>query len=323
MRIGFIGGWGHHYFSQIKEAQVAYAGDGHDNLRTRQRCEKVGGQWFDDAADMISQFKPDVINVGAVYGYNGDFAALALEHDIPVLCEKPIAATWNQYHRIHALCEEKPDRRIIVTEFPFRCEPAFVTARNAVRDGIIGKVVLATGQKSYRFGDNRPAWYASRKDYGGTIMLVAGHAIDFIRFVTDMPFTRVSGQTANISRPDYDAMEETTVTLLTLANGAPAVVHADYNRPAKATSHGDDRLRVAGSKGILEVRDQRCILITDEHEPRDITDTVSPLPQYQQMLAALQGQSTDPYSTAISLEMARILLHARDAADTGKTIDIQ
>lgn len=322
MKIGFIGGWGHHYLSQVKGATTAYAGDGHDNDRARERCGRMGGQWFDDARHMLEAFRPDVVNVGAVYGYNGAWAATALERDIPVVCEKPVASTWEQYRRLEELCRGNPARRVLVSEFPFRCERAFVAAHQAVRDGRIGAVVLATGQKSYRFGEARPKWYANREDYGGTALWVASHAIDYVRFVTGLPFTRVSGQSANISRKNYGTMEEATVTMLTLANGAPAVVHADYNRPAKAASHGDDRLRIAGSTGLLEIRDGRCVLVTNDQEATDITETASPAPACEQMLAAIRGESTGVYGTQASLEMARVLLSARDAADQGRILDI-
>ena len=46
-----------------------------------------------------------------------------------------------------------------------------------------------------------------------------------------------------------------TVSLFEFAGGATGIVHADFLRPAKAPTHGDDRLRVVGGTGTIEVRD--------------------------------------------------------------------
>lgn len=59
----------------------------------------------------------------------------------------------------------------------------------------------------------------------------------------------------------------------------------------------------------------RCLLTTQDQPERDITETVPTLPVYQALLAALASGGTEAYSTAASLEMAELLLQARDVAD--------
>ena len=100
------------------------------------------------------------------------------------------------------------------------------------------------------------------------------------------------------------------------------IAHADYLRPDAAPTHGDDRLRVAGSKGVLEIRDGRCILITQADGPHDITETVPPIDLAAELLAAAHGESVDLFSTSESLQMADILLKSREAADTLTTIKL-
>ncbi|MDQ3814057.1 MAG: Gfo/Idh/MocA family oxidoreductase [Armatimonadota bacterium] len=321
MRLGFIGGYGHHYLRHLlpepgaeHEYTVAVAGDGHDAAAARQLDVKTRhATWYDDPLDLFDAFQPDVVSIGAMYGYNGDIAALALERDIAVVSDKPIAATWEQLQRLRELTAAKP--RMLLTEFPFRAQPGFRAARAAVADGHIGEVVLATAQKSYRFG-SRPAWFGNRADYGGTMLWVAAHGIDAIRFCTGQNFQRVIGVQGNLSRPVYGDMEDHCVALFEMANGGSAVVHADYLRPTGAPSHGDDRLRVAGSRGIVEVRAGRCRVLTGDEPERDITKTVTVRPVQQELLAAIRGESHEFYSTEASLQMAEILLRARDAADS-------
>lgn len=328
MKIAFIGGYGHHYLigalsdaSIGIERPVAYVptcdADRAPARRLTEPADKI--KVFDDLDSMFREYQPDVVNVGAIYARNGDYACEALQRDIPVVSDKPIAATWEQLARVKTLARKhgKP----VLSEFDFRSRQEFRAARDAVKQGLIGEPVLATAQKSYRFG-TRPEWYADRAQYGGTMLWIASHSLDAVRFVTGKEIKAVSGRGGNLSQPNYDGMEDHCAAILQLENGGTGIVHADFLRPQQAPTHGDDRLRVAGSKGVLEVRDRRCMLITHDTAEKDITESVEVQPIHREMLASLQGEHSDLYSTEESLKTAELLLHARDAADKQEWIRI-
>jgi len=315
-RLAFVGGFGHHYLRAALddpalniEAVAACPGYG-DAEPTRKSF--ADASWFDSLDDLLASFSPTVVNLGTMYARQGPLIAQALRAGVPVVADKPIAGTWDDLHAIEAAANETG--AAVITEFDFRARPCFVAAAAAVRDGKIGAVAMATAQKSYRFG-NRPDFYKRRADYGSTLLWVASHGIDALRFVTGLPFTDVAAQHANVTRPDYGEMEDHCAALYTLGDKATGLVHADFLRPAAAPTHGDDRLRVVGSKGQLDVRDERCVLITHDHSPQDITDSASPRPLHHELLAAALGEAESPFSTAHSLELARVLLSTRDAAD--------
>jgi predicted dehydrogenase len=325
MKLGFIGGWGHHYLRELLRAgqapmtiDAAASGDGHDLDAARRFASTQNiTTWYDDPAKLMQEFKPDALSIGAVYFHNGELAAAALERGIPTVSDKPIAATWDQLALLRRLAQDS--KRILLTEFDFRCKPEFRAAQLAVAGGVIGEVVLATAQKSYRFG-TRPPWYADRNHYPGTLMWIASHGIDAIDWVAGRRLTKVIGHQGNVSKPDYGSMEDHLAVLIELDNGGTGVVHADFLRPQAASSHGDDRLRIAGSKGVLEVRDGRCKLITFDKPEADITDSGTCRPMHLELLAALRGEKNPWYSTEKSLATAEILLHARDATDGQKWV---
>ena len=314
MKIGFIGGHGHHYLTEILSDDghdAAWAGDGHDDDAARTKCDRLGiTAWYDDARSMLETFRPDVVNVGAVYGYNGDAIAEVLGRGIPVVSDKPVAATEAQLDRLRRLATG--DARLI-TEFPFRSRPPFRAAHDAVRAGRIGEPVLATAQKSYRF-NARPAWFGDRAAYGGTMLWVASHAIDAIEYVTGLRFVRVIGRGGNIAKGEYAEMEDHCVLIGELERGASAVVHADYLRPSGAETHGDDRLRLAGSTGVLEIRDGVCSLI-DGTGSAELQPAATPVPAGRALLAAALGHDSALYGTERSLRTAALLLACRRAAD--------
>lgn len=327
MRIAFIGGHGHFMLRpgladpslQIDQS-VAVTSDGRYPDAARAMADRLEqARWFDDPVAMLDQFRPDIVNVGAVYGRNGDMVAAAAERGIPVVCDKPIATTRQQLDRLRdlAAANDVP----ILTEFNARVAPPFRAAMEAVTSGAIGTLVLASAQKSYRFG-KRPEWYGRRDEFGGLILWVAAHAIDFLAFCSGATYQRVVGVQGNLSRAtDYPEMEDHAITLFELDGGAHAVVHADYLRPDGSATHGDDRLRLVGTTGVIEIRDQVCRLIDQDGE-RELTPRNPPRSMIVELLdAALRGNTT-LFSTAQSLQMAEVLLCAREAADTRQWVSI-
>ena len=291
-----------------------------------QLAARLKAPLFETPEKMFAEFKPDFVSVGAVYGHIGRNVITALEHGFNVTAEKPIASSFADLERIRELTRKSG--AVVTTEFDLRSNRAVVAAQQAVANGVIGDVVLVTAQKSYRWGSKpgepptRPSWYSNRDDYPGTIMWVASHGIDGVAFITGQKFTRVFTAGGNLSQPAFGPMEDHTVTTFTLANGGTAMVHADLLRPAAAATHGDDRFRIVGTLGQLEVRDQRCKLTRFDQPETDITETVTPAPMHERLAAALKGDKALPYGTAMSLETARVLLYARQSGDEKRVIDI-
>jgi len=295
---------------------VAFASDGVDAARSKQVADslKVQVEFFEDARAMLDRFKPDLVSVGAVYAVHGDWAAEALERGCAVVSDKPIAATWDQLGRLRKITDKKGTKPL-VTEFDFRAKPEFMAARDAVKRGEVGDVVLASGQKSYKFG-TRPPWYSDRSKYPGTLMWVLSHAIDAIPYATGLKYERVVGHSGNVSHKELGSFEDHVAVLFEMNNGASALAHADFSRPAAAETHGDDRIRIAGSRGVVEVRNGRCMLITNEQAEQDITDRFkNAKPVYRAMIDAALGTDQSIYSTSESLATAEVLLKARDASD--------
>jgi predicted dehydrogenase len=327
MRIGFIGGFGHHYLrgalndpSLEIERPVGVAPSGPADDQARPLAQRFGEvRFFENPIALLDEYQPQVVSVGGVYADNGDVAAAALQREIAVVSDKPIAGTWAQLERLHQLLDGS--RRVLLTEFDFHSRAEFRAARVAVRSGRIGMPVLATAQKSYRFG-RRPAWYRDRALYTGTMLWIASHAIDAIAWTTGRRVLRITGRQGNVSKPEFGSMEDHCAAMMELEQGATGIAHADYLRPDGSKTHGDDRLRIAGSEGVIEVREGKCMLLGRDGNEMDVTRSIHPRPIHIELLDAIGGEDPELYSTAQSLEMAAVLLAARDAADQQRWIDV-
>src|SRR5262249_54148452 len=114
-----------------------------------------------------------------------------------------------------------------------------------------------------------------RNTFGGTIPYIAVHMVDLMRWSSGREMVEAVSFQGRIAHPEMGDMENTTATIFRLDNGGKAALHMDYLRPETAQTHGDDRLRLAGTKGVVEFQEATGVtVVTEKEKPR----TISALP---------------------------------------------
>ena len=99
------------------------------------------------------------------------------------------------------------------------------------------------------------------------------------------------------------------------------MINIDYLRPETAPTHGDDRLRIIGSEGVLEIKDSgtRVELISSTHKPFDI-----PLPEgksfFADFIKELRGEGKHILSPEEPFEMTRVALTAHQSGNRKRII---
>ena len=189
-----------------------------------------------------------------------------------------------------------------------RVSPAFWLGARLVKEGKIGDVRLVTAQKSYRYG-TRPAWYSDRDLFTGIIPWVGIHAIDWVYAFLGKRFLTVDAEC--FGNPD-----RASICRFSLEDGIVASVNLDYYRPQSAPTHDDDRIRLAGTEGVLEVRDglvhlmnaEGCVTLTPDKAPELLEEFLD---------------GVDLVSTDEIFYLARVALCARLSADSGERIKIE
>ena len=116
---------------------------------------------------------------------------------------------------------------------------------------------------------------------------------------------------------DIGDLEVTAQLMMTLENGVSAQVSADYLRPANAATHGDDRVRAAGTHGVIEVRDDTGLAHQCHMTVRRPCRCANALPRFSRTsFHTLEGHGSGLLDLAESIEDSRLALLAREAADT-------
>lgn len=245
-------------------------------------------------------------------------AEVGLKAGCHLILEKPVALARERVAVLENMARERDLR--VMAQLSMRSLPAFVAAREAVQSGRIGQPILVNARKSYRWG-KRPPWFNDRHTYGGTWPWVGIHALDMTHFVTDLKAVSVTATHANLAHPEMPGCEDVCSGQFLLQGGIPLSVSVDLCRPESAPTHGDDWIRVVGTRGIIEANASKgyCELMEAGKEPCPLPLNDEEAPIYVDFLKTLATAS--PFDdTAFHLTGAA--LAARDAADSGQPIDL-
>jgi predicted dehydrogenase len=290
----------------------------------QRRCDAMGftPEVFDDYRQMLDRLQPDIVTVCGPFELHAEMSAEALRRGIHVFCEKPVALTLEQLALVRDVYAEAKARfpgLHLATIMNLRYDPAFYTAWRAVRDGAIGTVRLINAQKSYRLG-RRDAYYRDRATYGGTIPWVGVHAFDWIYWYSGQAFTCVYATHSTQSNQGNGDMEVSALCHFTLAGEVFASASLDFLRPSTAPTHGDDRVRVMGTAGAIEVRGGKVYLINAETEGEAELPIACDRQIFQDFVEHIEGKTTAILTPEDVFAVTEACLLARQSADEGHVI---
>lgn len=330
LRVGMVGRDGHpglilDSLPKVPGAILAAYAKSHpeDNVSTLQKnpAFRKETRIYQNYTEMFEKEPLDLVGICLPLFQNAQVAMAALQKGIHVLQEKPAALTMEELDRLEEIFKAGKKRHTLLLNM--RAVPVFQAARRLVREGWIGEPVLISGQKSYKFGSSRPWYYKERKTYGGTIPWIGIHSIDLMRWISGLEFSEVSATQGNKAHPAYPGCEDHAAMLFHLKNGGTGFCSLDYLRPDSAPTHGDDRIRMAGSEGVIEVFENlgKIVLYSKKGTQEEI-----PLPpamdMFSDFIAAIRGEKEQMVPAMDGFRASRICLKAREAADSGKWVEV-
>lgn len=274
---------------------------------------------YPDYLTMIDALSPDVLVVDGLFCDHEEMTCQALARGIHVYCDKPLALTLTGLERVREAAQSST--ALLWAMQTARFDPWFYTAKQLIDAGEIGEIRLLTAQKSYRLGQRAP-FFRDRAQHGGLIPWVAIHGIDFIRYLYPHAAKTIFAHHSTMANQGYGDLEVTAQLMMTLENGVSAQVSADYLRPANAATHGDDRVRAAGTHGVIEVRGDAVYLINEHNDGSTPVPLQYPPAIFEDFISTLEGHGSGLLDLAESLDDSRLALLARDAADSGCAISV-
>lgn len=323
--IGIIGGFGHFVepfqeWNAMEGPRLTGFAPGHQDenlevLRAHPFFNKEVTE-YPDAETLLEKDPPEVLVISTRLDLNAALIGAAAKAGCHVVCEKPIALNIEVLDNLQEAVRKANIR--IMSMQGMRKDPVFYAARRIWRDlpQEQRRLIVANARKTYKWGTNRPEWFARRDQYGGTIPWIGIHAFDMIHYITGERFIRVMAMHGRLAHPERPDCEDHAVVLAETETGAHATLSIDYHRPVGAPGHGDDWVRLVGNGVDLRASSNlgTVELLTPNGEQRIPAKKGPPI--WQRFLEHLDLPHEDELlTTDDAFHLTRICLEARDAAD--------
>lgn len=262
IRVGVVGTSGYADFMHLPSLSshpqaeiVAICG------RNQERANELAQKYhiphvFSDYRTMIAQAPLDALVVAVPDDLHNSVASAALEANLHVLCEKPLALNAQDAWGLYQQANER--QRIHLVHFTYRWRPWYRYVQRLVSEGYIGKVYDCELRCLGNYG--RAGTYAWRFDGArghGILADLGSHMIDLSRWFCG----EIEGVSAQLSvsreRPGADGgtltpANDSALLSLRFASGTTGMIHVS------AMSYLGDRgmekhVLLHGEKGTLEV----------------------------------------------------------------------
>ncbi|SDR14542.1 Gfo/Idh/MocA family protein [Natronobacterium texcoconense] len=213
IRIGIVGlgNIGHHHADRLIEQGDGVALAGGMDIAPEAResfADAYGVPVYDDHRDLYETV--DAVVITTPNRFHEEYAVTALEADLHVLLEKPLAHSLESARRIEAAAEDADGFCMIGLDKRFLNAVRLV--KNRIDRGEFGEVTHVEANYVRRRGvPGRGSWFTRREVSGGGALIDLGvHAIDLSMYLLGYPEPReVSGVTRSEfgSREDYAYLE--------------------------------------------------------------------------------------------------------------------
>lgn len=328
MRIGLIGcsyHWGSYkaLLEALPEARVVAVAPGCAQEKPEAFAKAAGvteeTRRFADARELLDRSELDLVQVSTEFTAMGGWVREAAQRGVPVTVEKPLAFDLAELAQTWDIVSSTGTP--VYAMQGTQGWAVFEAAKAAVASGAVGEVYASHHQKSYRWAA-RPASWQDRRTFPGFIPWVGIHAFGWMEWILGDVFTEVAGWDGYALHPEVPGCATQAGLVFKQANGGFATVSLDYLRPKSAPTHGDERLRIAGSLGVVEAYEAegRCTLVTADAAPRALELPEHPADPVVTFARFLRGESQAPTQTWEAFRVTEWALKAQQAADTGKPV---
>jgi predicted dehydrogenase len=325
--VGFIGLEGHYgailrdipMRQDVRLAAIATRdANALDRARSYEPADADTGFYL-DYREMLEKEKLDLVTICLTDGERAQVIQDCAQAGVHIISEKPLAMNMEQLSTIRKVVADNHIQLSMLLTMRF--EGTYLAVRDIVERGTIGEVIQMTAQKSYKLGQ-RPEWMKHRDTFSGIIPYIGIHAIDLLRWTSGREFVEVAAFQSNVAHPEIGDMEDNATVAFRMDNAGTASVRLDYLRSPLAPTHGDATMRLAGTRGIVEVANdgEDVTLMTTDQPPESVS-----LPPSKSFLSDLLDSLKGEHSHLIPMEDAfrvtEICLKARQAAERHEVLE--
>ena len=215
-----------------------------DEPSARAMAEAHGVPYFEQVGDMLDQMTVDGAIVCTPPSSHADIVVTLLQHDIHVLCEKPVAVNLRQANRMFDVASASRAKLTMASKF--RHVPDVRKAKSLIASGVLGEIVLFENAFTANV-DMRKRWNSQPETSGGGVLIDNGtHSVDIMRYFLG-PLAEI--QAVEGIRVQQLPVEDTVRILVRSESGVLGDIDLSWSINKAATSY----VNIYGSDGMLMV----------------------------------------------------------------------
>ena len=223
-------------------------------------AEKWDVRGYPDHRVMLDELRPDVVHVCTPHDQHVDPAVDCLRAGVPVLAEKPVAATMPEAQRLIDAAAAHPNTKIGIC-LQNRYNATAQAMRSMIDSGELGRVLGGNGtvlwHRTQSYYEAKP-WRGRRDQAGGGALInQAIHTLDLLQWMVG-PVVAVDGRADHYGPTDTD-VEDTAQLALTHRGGAQSVFFASNLNPIDTPV----TLQIVTERAVLDLRGDLTVAYDD------------------------------------------------------------
>lgn len=301
--------------------------------RVAETAEKYGAEAFTDYQELLEQVKPDVVSVCLPNYLHAPVSIAALNAGAHVLCEKPMATSYEEGLAMIAAAKTN-DRRLMIAHNQ-RFVPSHQKAKELIEAGELGKIysfrtAFGHGGPEGWSIDGKDSWFF-RKDeaFIGAMGDLGVHKSDVIRYILGEEFTEVAAMVETNAKEDSN-VDDNAVCLLKSESGIIGTLTASWAHNANE----DNSTVIYGEKAVLRLEDDpKYSLIANYTDGRTVKYELGQIQSndaagqtsshvVDHFIEAIQGDRDPLITGEEGLRSLNIILAALESSETGKRVTI-
>jgi predicted dehydrogenase len=275
------------------------------------------GAVYTDMTAMLQRERPDVVVISTPNYLHASQTIQALEAGAHVFCEKPIATTLEDAHRMKETAQQTG--KVLYIGFNHRLMGRFELGKQMLSDGTLGQLLVArifAGHGSYKRLSR--IWFGDRaKSGGGTLLDNGVHMLDLLRWYGEGT-KEVSAQVGRLLATEGD-VEDNAIALFRLGTGGMASLQCSWTCPPgyRVSFH------MICERGAVDLSTDEIVLYRQEASEPEIIQA-SPINSYVaqvgRFLAAARGDEP-PFVTADDgIAVLQAIIGAYESSETGRVV---
>ena len=185
-------------------------------------------KWYNVFDEMIAKEKIDALHICTTNHYHYPMALMALEKDIPVLIEKPVALNAREAQRIAELSARRKVPVVVGMHNRFRDDVQLL--KEFLQEKELGDLFYLKAGWLKKWSKDSPLTWQINKQYsgGGVLMDLGIQLIDMALYLLNNPKIRSVRMYGYNIKPDYQ-VEDSALAVLETENGISMTVEVSWN----------------------------------------------------------------------------------------------